>query len=205
MALDTSEIVVAAGSLVAAAPPGTAQPPLGTAPPAGYVDLGYIDEDGVTYGDSPDEENVGAWQSADPVKVIVSTITRTFAFNLMQWNPDVLAFAIGGGMVTPAPATPTFVPAKTGRGEYALAMRWDWDGFEAQLWAPRVKVTGDVESVLTRTDVAKFAVTTTAIPSGSEDPWAFTTEHPAFAGGVMALGQAVKLEKDSLTKIPKAS
>jgi hypothetical protein len=185
MALDTSEVVVAAGSAVAAAPAGTAEPLFATDPIAApWVDLGYIDEDGVTYTDSPEEETIPAWQSPDPILVLLSTVTRTWAFNFMQWNPDTLAFVIGGAPVTPPATPPAWEPAKGGRQEWALVFRWNWNQYKAQIWAPRGKVTGDVETQLVRTDTANFSATFTATPSGAEPAWRFSSDHPAFAGGV---------------------
>lgn len=199
-ALDTSEIVVAAGSVVASAPAGTALPALGTFPAAPWVDLGYISEDGVTWTESPEEETLRAWQSPDPVKVILTALSRTFGFALMQWDPKVLEFVIGGvsSHVTGPPVGGQFVPSKSGRPEVALVIRWLWETYETQLYVPRGKVTGDVDTALVRSTSANFAATFTATPSGAESAYTFQSLHPtwvaitAMAEDVEADGQPTK-------------
>ena len=185
--LAVSELMVAAGEIVAAGPPGTPNVALATVPADPWVDLGYVNEDGVTLTDAPSETNVGAWQSADPVLVLTTEIARTFAFNLMQWNPDVLAFALGGAMVVPAPTEgDSFAP--DARGAYAILLRWkNGDGDTCQFWAPRGKVTGDVSAQLTRTATADLAATYTCTPQGGEDAWRYTSDAAAFAGAVVVL------------------
>lgn len=196
--LDTTEIVVAAGSLVATAPAGTAAPADPTLdPPVGWVDLGYINEDGVTWTESPDSTNLMAWQSADPVKVVVASITRTFAFNLMQWSADVLEFVLGGDTTaqTGPPAFGRFIPSKVGPAEGALLLRWESDGVHHQLWCPRGKVTGDVSAQLVRTTSANFAATFTATPSGSEDSYWYDSDAAGFGTLVVGSESASKRAK----------
>jgi hypothetical protein len=199
--LSVAELMVAAGEIVAAAPPGTPNVALATTPVAPpWVDLGYVNEDGVTLTDSPSETNVPAWQSPTPVLVLTTEVSRTFAFNLMQWNPDTLAFAIGGGMITPAPAEgESFAP--DARGAYAWLARWrDGDGNVWQAYSPRGKVTGDVSAQLTRTAVGVFAATFTATPEGTEDAWHLTSDAPAWSGALMALTAEGKLEQRAAPK-----
>lgn len=176
--MNVNELVVGNGRGIYAAPAGTTNVALATAPATPWVDLGYASDDGVTLSDSPSEENVGAWQSADPVLVLTTENARTFAFNLMQWNVDVLTFVFGGGLVTPdPPAGKTFAPTKTTRGKFACIMRWtDQAGAVQQFYVPRGKVTGDVGAQLTRTAAGVLSVTFTSTPDAglSEDAWRYT-------------------------------
>jgi len=172
--------MVGNGEVIAAAPAATPNVPLATVPASPWVDLGYANEDGVTLGDSPSETNVGAWQSPTPVLVLTTELARTFAFNLMQWNADVLAFVFGGGLITPAPAEgDTFAPTKTSRSTYALLMRWlDPEGNVCQFYVPRGRVTGDVGAQLARTAAGVFSVTFTSLPEATEDAWRYTSDSP---------------------------
>ncbi len=198
--LSVAELMVAAGEVVAAAPAGTANIALTAPVAAPFVDLGYVNEDGVQLTDSPSETNVPAWQSPTPILVLTTEVSRTFAFNLMQWNPDVLAFAIGGAMVTPAPAAgETFRP--DARGSFAWLARWkDGDGNTWQAYSPRGKVTGDVSAALTRTAVGVFAATFTATPEGSEPAWELSSDAPGWAAAALVLRADGTLEQSRAAK-----
>lgn len=191
--LDTSEVHVANGALVAYAPAGTAAPTLVTDPPvAPWVDLGYISDDGITHTTSRDSENFGAWQTSSPILVLLTGITDTFGFALRQTNPDVMAFVYGIG----SSATGVFEPSKDAAPPWALLLRWQWLEEATQLYVPRGTITGDTESVLTRQAPSDFAVELVSTPSGTEPIWKFETEHPAFAGGVtLSAPTATKSEK----------
>lgn len=195
--LSVAELMVAAGEVVAAAPPGTAAPAIATPVATPWVDLGYVNEDGVTLTDSPSETNVPAWQSPTPVLVLTTEVSRTFAFNLMQWNADTLAFAIGGALL----GTPANTFAPDARGSYAWVARWvDGEGAKWQAYSPRGKVTGDVSAQLTRTAVGVFAATFTATPEGTEDAWQLSTDGDALGGALLTLTAA-----GTLTSTPASS
>jgi hypothetical protein len=182
--LNTSEIVVAAGSLVAYAPAGTAAPADPTAAPAvAWIDLGYVNEDGITWTESPSSDELHAWQQADPVKIVIASIARTFAFNLMQWNPDTIKVVVGGtnAKTVGPPAQGSFFPNSVGPPTVALLIRWVWETYATQLYFPRGRVTGDVSAQLVRTTSANFAATFTSTPSGTEHAYDFSTLHPSFA------------------------
>lgn len=204
--LDTAELMVGNGEVIAAAPPGTAEVAIGTVPATPWVDLGYANEDGVTLGDSPSETNVGAWQSPDPVLVLTTELARTFAFNLMQWNADVLAFVFGGGLVTPAPAAgASFAPSTTGRGKYALLMRWlDPEGNVCQFYVSRGKVTGDVGAQLARTAAGVFSVTFTSTPDAGENGWVYTSDAPGLSGAMLLQTNSGEVKVASTSKASAA-
>ena len=187
--LNTNELVVGNGRGIYAAPAGTTNVALATTPATPWVDLGYANEDGVTLADSPSEETVPAWQSADPVLVLTTANARTFAFNHRQWTADVLTFVFGGGMVTPdPPAGKTFAPTKTTRGKFALIMRWtDQNGAVQQFYVARGRVTGDVGAQLTRTAAGVLSVTFTSTPDAglAEDAWRYTTDSGGLTAGTL--------------------
>lgn len=175
--LDTTQVQVAAGSGVFSAPAGTAAPTLGTAPATPWVDLGYISDDGITNTRSRSTENFGAWQTLSPIVVLLTGITDTFAFSFRQWSSATLAFVYGSaGLVLPK-----FAPAKTLPADTALLFVWQWLTYNTQLWVPRGKISGDTESVLTRTAPSDLPVEIISTPSGAENVWQFESAHPGVA------------------------
>lgn len=98
LAQNADEIVVAASGNIYVAPVGTALPT--TADDAlngSFVQLGFASEDGVTFTDSTEYEDVPAWQSFYPVRKIPSTKESMAEFTLLQWNVNTIPLAFQGG------------------------------------------------------------------------------------------------------------
>ncbi len=73
------------------APLGTIAPTDMTAWPAGWRDLGYISDDGITEGREEDQETFIPWQSNSPIRVETTSSTETFACTLWETNFDVIS------------------------------------------------------------------------------------------------------------------
>lgn len=97
MAKDADKVVVAATGTVYVAAVGTTPPTDATASLAGgFVDLGYVSEDGVTVTIGKNVEELRAWQSAEPVRRIVTARSMKASFNLMEWKELTLEVAADG-------------------------------------------------------------------------------------------------------------
>jgi hypothetical protein len=178
-------ITVAGDGTVRVAPVGTTQPTTPTgAPAAGWVDLGYVSEDGVTFTDSKDIEDVLAWQSFYPVRKIVTGKEATLAFVLREWDERTIPLAFGGGTLSsPSAGVWRYVPPEPGTLDLR-AMMIDWqDGAKNyRLIIPRGLVTEAVESNLTRTAAADLPITFAAIPlSTTDDPYILLTDAISFS------------------------
>lgn len=92
-----AEVQVAVDGVVSVAPTATTAPTdAATALPAGFVDLGYVSEDGVTETTNQATEQIRAWQNATVVRTVVTEGDVQLAFTLIQTSADVLAFYYGG-------------------------------------------------------------------------------------------------------------
>src|SRR3954470_20790486 len=100
MSKDVDEIVVGANGTVWVAPVGTPAPLTPTATPgAGWVDLGFLSDDGVTATDSKTLQDIPVWQLFYPARKIVTARDFTLKFVLRQWSKETVQFGFGGGDV----------------------------------------------------------------------------------------------------------
>lgn len=183
---DTDEIVVGANGTVRVAPVGTAVPADQDAAPAGaWVDLGYLNEDGVTFRDAKTLETISVWQLFHPARRIVTGRETAVDFVLRQWGADQVPFAFGGGVVSePVPASGNFKftpPAPETIDERALMVDWHDGTKDYRLVIARGMVTDAVETNLVRSSAADLPISFGVNGSDAGDPWFLLTNDPAFA------------------------
>jgi hypothetical protein len=98
------------------APVGTAAPTdASTAPAAAWTTLGYLSEDGVTFGTSTNSENITPWQSRSPVRTIITSRELTVDFTMLEFSAQNVALYFGG-------ETPTETA-----GAFSMTVRSDSD------------------------------------------------------------------------------
>ena len=101
MAKDNTEVRVAVDGVVASAPTATTAPTDAvTALPTGFIDLGYVSEDGVTEANSQTVEKIKAWQKSAVVRSTVTEGETTYKLALIQTNADTLAEYYGAAVAT---------------------------------------------------------------------------------------------------------
>jgi len=181
---DDTEIVVAASGTVWVALPGTTRPTDPTSvPPAGWVDLGYVSEDGATLSDAKSVEDIRSWQSFYPTRKIIAEKTVAATFTLLQWNETNIILAFGGGEVSNiTTGVWRFIPADPDAGTDERSIMLDWvDGSRNfRLIIPRCLVVDTVETTLQRTAAAELQLTFHTTPRDDEDPFILLTDDPAF-------------------------
>jgi hypothetical protein len=182
---NADSITVAGNGTVRVAPVGSTQPTTPTASPAAaWLDLGYTNEDGVTFTESKEIEDILAWQSFYPVRKIITGKEATLAFSLEEWDERSIPLAFGGGTVTsPSAGVWRYEPPAPETIDLR-AMMIDWqDGIKNyRLIVPRGLVTESVETNLTRTGAALLPITFSAIPaSTTDDAYILLTDAIAFS------------------------
>ena len=99
MTLDSSKVRVGVTGAVYSGPTGTAAPTNTSTAITPRVDLGYIDENGVTrtLPNAGDSKTIKAWQNGATVRVIrtLSEDNPTFKFVLMETKLETVQFALG--------------------------------------------------------------------------------------------------------------
>ncbi len=191
MPQDAEQLVVAiAGSVnlanLAESPdlPGATDGPTASMPD--FVDLGYTTTDGVTFTATPTTEDVEAWQSATPIRRLVTARALTVAFSLQQWNQDNFGLAFGGGAWS-EPAAGVFrydPPADTDSlSEYALVVDFNDGDKNARVVVFRGNVTDAVETQLMRTGPAVLPISFSSLtPDDQDRSWYFVGDDPLSFG-----------------------
>lgn len=103
-ALDPSEVQVGTAN-----GPGLYLAPVGTEPPDDTEDdwadpwkiLGYLSEDGPTIGQSTDSTDLIPWQSAVPLRSVITSRSITLQFVLWSLNETTLALYFDADVATP--------------------------------------------------------------------------------------------------------
>lgn len=165
---DSTQVLVAPNGKILTAPLGTTQPTdVTTSWAAGWVDLGYADENGVKITPSLTTVNLSAWQSAAPVKTLVTNIGLDLDFNLDQFNADVTSLyffgatwaSLGGGVFKLNMAS---TPVSQ---ERMMGIEWSDGTVTNRMVIPRGMVSKQTAASLTRKDAMIMGVTFTALDS----------------------------------------
>ena len=183
MAKDSGETRVAGTGSIYVAPYGTALPSsYSSTIPSSYSELGFTDEDGVTFKDEPTIDRKNAWQSFYPVRILETARMASAAFKLEQWNTATAKLAAGGGTVTTAGSGKKFTPHAAGTvSEWSLVIDIVDGAITDRYVIPRCLVTSALETNLNRGDLALLPVEVEAIGEDGVDPWyMFTSDTTAF-------------------------
>ena len=186
MAKSTSQIVVGANGSVFAAPVGTVAPvDVATAWIAAWVDLGYTNEDGVTFRDSQTTEPINVWQMFYPARFIVTGHETSASFVIRQWSKDTIVKAFGGGTVTTTAGPPAhylYTPPTPGTiAEFALGVEWVDGSNIFRLVMPRVMVTEGIETNLTKASASDLPITVGVMGVDGATGFTIRTNSAAFA------------------------
>jgi len=154
--LEAENVVVAGTGTVWVAPEGTPMPTDLAALASPWLDMGYVGEDGCTFTVSRDQDTISAWQSLDPIRVLVTAEPKTIAFELMEFDAESLKLALRGGDVA-GTTVKTYTPPDPGQQDVRAMVVDGIDGDTTFRFAfPRVALQGDVEWTLARSDAIRL-------------------------------------------------
>lgn len=160
MAIDATEVRVASDGRIRVGNVGTLAPADAVAAPdVGWTDLGYASEDGVTITPSMDTEDINAWQSAVPVRRIVTGSTLEVGFTLIQSNAETMALYFNATVN----AGNFEIPVAPDPLERALLVDWIDGGENFRLLIPRAQLSETGEATLARGEAVGFELTFTAL------------------------------------------
>lgn len=101
MALTADKVVVGITGKVYVGPTTTTAPTSSTsALNVGFVELGYVHSDGVTFTTDKSTNQIRAWQNADLVRESVTEGTVTYQFTLLETSQATIEAYFGSTMTT---------------------------------------------------------------------------------------------------------
>lgn len=172
MANDANNVRVHSNGAIRVAPVGTAFPTAGTSASfgAGWVDLGYISEDGVTETPNADWSEIRAWQGRAIVRRTLTSSDVTFQFQCIESKQEVLELYYAGSEMRRTTGQDPFIQI--------VAPTYDVRAFGIDLWdgliherivIPKGVVSDRGEVTYNGTDPAAYDLTITALDSGVLD------------------------------------
>jgi hypothetical protein len=162
MALESDNVRVGVTGAVYVAPLGTTVPTTAEeALNAAFVDLGYMDENGIAEIVNQTVTNIRAWQNSDIVRKVQTEHDYTLGFTPLETNPEVLEQFYGSytdgpdGVVEISGGLPTaaawVIDVVDGTGEIRIVV-------------PNGQLTERGQVNYVATDATKYPMTITAYP-----------------------------------------
>lgn len=161
MALSSANVRVGVTGAVYVDSTGSAVSPTdaSTALPAGWVDLGFISEDGITEERERSTETIRAWQNATVVREVVTEAALRYSFTMIETKEDVVELFYGATVDSGTGK----VIVNPGAQAAAKGMVFDIiDGTETiRIYAPKAQVTEVGEQVYASGEPIGYEVTVT--------------------------------------------
>lgn len=184
MAPNPANVVVGGTGAIFVAPEGTALPTTLAALAAPWIDLGYTSDEGATFNIGREQEEVNAWQSDEPVRVLVTAEPKSVAFELLEFGSvDAVELALRGASIVAAAGVATLTPPAAGSSDVrAMVIETEDEGYTWRFCYSRVALQGDVEWQLIKSDATRLPLEF-GVQSGG---WKILTDHPTWVAAALA-------------------
>lgn len=185
MANDAGKIVVGANGSVSVADIGSPAPTDSTtALNVAFLDFGFVSEAGVQVTPGQTIVPIMAWQSAYPVRKIVSQRSLQLDFTMREFNARSIPFAFGGGILSEQignkfkylPPEPEVTDPRS------LSVDWRDGTRHYRLYIPNGQVTNLAQFSLSRTAPAELPVQFEANGDGINPTWILFSDDMGLEG-----------------------
>lgn len=183
MATDADTVRVGLNGSVFIAPKGTAAPTdLTAAWPTGWVDLGYLSDDGVSLEYGTDSEDITAWQSLSPVRKVLTSVDMTLAFTAIELKGSTISLYFPGSELTEASegVTQLSIPAAPTPDERAIGLEWRDGDITNRLIIPRGEVTDRGAITIGRSAAVGLEMTVSAYADSAPEIAVWLSNDPAW-------------------------
>lgn len=150
-----------------------------------WVDLGFVSENGVAVTPSQSIAPIMAWQSAYPVRQIITNRGLELDFVLREFNAVSLPFAFGGGDLVEVADTGKFSytpPTPEETDPRSLCVDWADGTRHYRLYVPNGQVTDLAQFTLSRTNPAELPVKFVLNHFGTGAPWTLYSDDAGLEG-----------------------
>jgi hypothetical protein len=184
VANDADNVRVALNGSVYIAPKGTTAPAdLTTAWPAGWVDLGYLSDDGVEMSYSTESEDINAWQSLSPVRKVLTGVDMTLGFTAIELTTSTMTLYFPSATMSDVSGTvhKLSIPAAPSPDERAIGLEWVDGDITNRLIIARGEVTDREAITLARSGAVGLGMTVSAYADTAPEIAVWLSNDPAWS------------------------
>ena len=184
MANDGDNVRVGLTGSVYIAPKGTTAPvDLDTAWPAGWVDLGYLSDDGVELTYSTETEDINAWQSLSPVRKVLTGVDMTLGFTAIELKTTTMTLYFPSATMSDVSGTvhKLSIPAAPAPDERAIGLEWIDGDIKNRLIIARGEVTDREALTLARSGAVGLGMTVSAYADSAPEIAVWLSSDPAWS------------------------
>jgi hypothetical protein len=184
VANDADKVRVGLNGSVYIAPKGTTAPTdLDTAWAAGWSDLGYLSEDGVSLEYSTDTEDINAWQSLSPVRKVLTGVDMTLGFTALELKTATIKLYFPSSTMTDVSGTvhKLDIPAAPSSDERAIGLEWLDGTIKNRLIIPRGEITERGAITIGRSDAVGLEMTVSAYATSAPEIATWLSNDPAWS------------------------
>ena len=143
-----------------------------------FDDLGYTTDDGVTFTFGREVEDIMGWQSADPLRKLVTSEPKSIEFVLRQLEKTTWLAAFGGTITGTSPNFSWAPPAPGSLEVRPLIVEFEDDTINYRFIYRRASDEAEKEMQLMRTDAVNIPANYSVL-AGSPNSWFVQTNDPA--------------------------
>lgn len=184
MALNADNVRVGLNGNIYLAPKGTTAPTdLDTAWGAGWADLGYLSDDGVSMEYSTDTTDINAWQSLSPIRKVLTGVDMTLGFTAIELKTATVKLYFPSSTMTDVSGTvhKLDIPAAPSPDERAIGLEWIDGSVKNRLIIPRGEVTDRGAITIGRSDAVGLEMTISAYATSAPEIASWLSNDPAWS------------------------
>jgi predicted heme/steroid binding protein len=183
VANDADNVRVGLNGSIYIAPKGTTAPvDLDAAWGDGWVDLGYLSDDGVEMSYSTESEDINAWQSLSPVRKVLTGVDMTLGFTAIELKAATITLYFPSATLTTVSGTVNklSIPAAPAPDERAIGLEWIDGDIKNRLIIARGEVTDREAITLARSGAVGLGMTVSAYADTAPEIAVWLSNDPAW-------------------------